>query len=101
MVGSSVFVLGVLRALVEVAGLFLLAQGVLYLLAGAGRERNVVYQGFRIVTRPVIRMVRIILPRRIVDRHVPVVAFFLLFWAWIALAYVRRLICLANGLACG
>jgi hypothetical protein len=37
----------------------------------------------------------------IVDRHIPVVAFFLLFWIWIALAYARRVICDINGLACG
>jgi hypothetical protein len=39
MVPTELFVVSVLRALVEVAGLFLLGQGVLYLLAGARREK--------------------------------------------------------------
>ncbi|MGE5945357.1 MAG: hypothetical protein ACM35F_01485 [Betaproteobacteria bacterium] len=81
--------------------MFLLGQGLLYLLAGARRESNMIYQLFQIVTRPVIRLVRLITPRIIVDRHIPVVAFFLLFWLWIVLAYVRRIICDANGLVCG
>ena len=89
---SAVFAISVLRAVVEAAGLFLLAQGILYLLAGQGREKNVIFQLFRLLTAPVIRFVRFITPRVVVDRHVPVVAFFLLFWLWIALAYIRRLL---------
>ncbi len=100
MVDTGVFLVSVIRSLVEVAGLFLLGQGVLYVLAGAGRDRNVVYQLFRIVTRPVIAIVRAITPRVVIDRHLPVVAFFLLFWLWIALAYVRHSVCVSNGLAC-
>ncbi len=88
---GAAFVISVLRAVVEAAGLFLLAQGILYLLAGQGREKNVIFQLFRLLTAPVIRFVRFITPRVVVDRHVPVVAFFLLFWLWIALAYIRRL----------
>jgi hypothetical protein len=101
MVSTELFAVSVFRALVEVAGMFLLGQGLLYLLAGARRESNMIYQLFQIVTRPVIRLVRLITPRIIVDRHIPVVAFFLLFWLWIVLAYVRRIICDANGLVCG
>lgn len=100
MVDTGVFLVSVIRSLVEVAGLFLLGQGVLYVLAGAGRDRNVVYQLFRVVTRPVIAIVRAITPRVVIDRHLPVVAFFLLFWLWIALAYVRHSVCVSNGLAC-
>jgi hypothetical protein len=101
MVSSGLFILSVLRALVEVAGMFLLAQGALHVLAGARREVNIVYRGFKVITRPVIRMARFITPAVIGDRQVPVVAFLLLFWMWIGLAYLRRVICDANGLACG
>lgn len=101
MVSMELMVISVLRALVEVAGMFLLGQGVLYLFAGTSRERNVVYKVFQIVTGPVVKAVRFITPRIIVDRHVPIVAFFLLFWLWIVLAYVRRIVCDANGLVCG
>jgi uncharacterized protein YggT (Ycf19 family) len=101
MVAAALFMVSVLRALVEVAGLCLVGQGVLYLLAGAAREGNTVFRMLCIVTRPVLRLVRRVTPRAIVDRHLPVFVFLLLFGLWIALAAVRRLICAANGLACG
>lgn len=100
MVNAALLLVGVLRALVEVAGLFLLGQGLLYVLAGASREGNGIYRLFRVITGPAVRIVRLVAPRRIIDRHIPFVAFFLLFWLWIALAYVRRAICAANGLVC-
>lgn len=100
MVNIDVLIVSVLRALVEVAGLFLLGQGLLYILAGSRREKNAVYLLFRLVASPVVKAVRYITPKQIVDKHVPVVAFFLLFWLWIALAYARRGICVADGLAC-
>lgn len=81
--------------------MFLLAQGILFLLAGATREKNIVYQLFRIITRPVIQMTRWITPRIVVDKHIPFVAFFVLFWLWILLAYVKQVVCDLNGLVCG
>ncbi len=94
-------VITILRALVEVAGMFLLAQGTLFLLAGGTRDKNIVYQLFRIVTRPVISGTRFISPKVIVDKHIPFVAFLLLFWLWILLAYVRQVVCKWNGMVCG
>lgn len=90
----------ILRALVEVAGWFLIAQGVLYLLAGARRESNVVYKLFVVITRPVISATRFITPKMIIDKHVPFVAFFLLFWLWILLAWVKQSLCQIGGLVC-
>lgn len=100
MVQLQIFVISVLRALVEVAGLSLLGQAILYFLAGSARERNPIYQLFKIVTRPVLRLVRAITPRVVVDRHLPFVAFFLLFWMWIGLAIVRRMLCQLHQLSC-
>ncbi len=100
MVNVELQVLTILRALTEVAGMFLLAQGALFLLAGNTRDKNIVYQLFRIVTRPAIAVTRFMMPKLIVDKHIPFVAFFLIFWLWIALAYVRQLICVANNLSC-
>lgn len=92
---------GILRALAEVAGMFLLAQGALFLLAGRARDKNFVYQLFRIVTRPVLSSTRFVLPKAIADAAVPFVAFFVLFVFWILMAYIRQLICAQNDLACG
>ncbi len=85
-------IVSILRVLVEVAGMFLLAQGLLYFLAGSTRDKNIVYQLFRIITRPVIQMTRFVTPRLIVDKHIPFVAFFILFWLWLLLAYVKQIL---------
>ena len=72
----------------------------LALLAGSRRATNPVYRLFQVVTAPVIRGVRFITPRLVIDRHIPVVSFFLLFWLWILLAYLKRIVCVANQLNC-
>jgi hypothetical protein len=85
---------------VEVALLALLGQGVLALLAGSGRDRNVVYKLFTTVTAPVMKAARLITPRLVIDKHLPFVAFFILFWLWILLAWVKHRLCAIDGLAC-
>ena len=92
MTATELYIVSILRALVEVAGMFLLAQGLLFLLSGATREKNIVYQLFKIITRPVIQMTRFVTPRVIVDKHIPFVAFFMLFWLWLLLAYVKQIL---------
>ena len=94
----DLFVVSILRALVEVALLSLLGQGAVALLSGARREGNPIYRLFQIVTRPVIGMTRRLTPKIILDRHVPAVAFFLSFWLWIVLAYVKRVLGEMHGL---
>ena len=96
----ELLILGVLRALVEVAMMFLLGQGLLALLAGSRRHTNTIYKLFVIVTAPVLKSARAVLPRQIIDKHVPYIAFALLFWCWIALAWLKRLYCDANLLQC-
>lgn len=91
----------ILRALVEIAGYFLLGQGALYVFAGTRRDRNPIYKLFQLLTSPVVRLTRAITPRAILDRHVPLVAFFTLFWLWIALGLVKRHLCTLHQIACG
>jgi hypothetical protein len=91
----------ILRALVEVAGFSLLGQGVLGMLAGKYRDQNLFYRVLRIVTQPVVRAVRFITPRFVIDAHIPMLTFFLLFWLWVVLALVKRHLCGLHGLACG
>lgn len=90
MSNPELLILSALRVLVEVALLSLLAQGAVGLLSGARRQANPIYQLFQVVTRPVIRIVRIVTPRPVIDKHIPFVAFFLLFWLWIFLAWAKR-----------
>ena len=94
----DLFIVSVLRALVEVALLGLIGQGVLALLAGGRRHNNFVYRLFLVITGPVIKVCRWVTPKIIIDKHLPFVAFFLLFWLWIVLAWVKRELCVLSGL---
>ena len=96
----ELLILGVLRALVEVSMLFLIGQGLLAVLAGSRRHDNTIYKLFVIVTGPVLKLMRLISPPQILDKHLPFVAFFVLFWIWIGLAYLKREYCAANLLQC-
>lgn len=99
MLTTALYLLSLLRALAEVAGMSLLGQGVLWLLTGGGRQRNAVYQMFSLITRPLIGATRRLAPKVLGDRFIPPLTFCLLFFLWITLAYVRRVVCLAN--VCG
>jgi uncharacterized protein YggT (Ycf19 family) len=86
----DLFILSALRALVEVAMLALLGLVAVALLSGPKRHSNPIYQLFAVIARPVIRGVRVITPKPIIDKHIPFVAFCLLFWLWIFLAWAKR-----------
>jgi hypothetical protein len=96
----ELLILGVLRALAEVALLFLLGQGLLALLAGQRCHTNTMYKLFLIVTAPVLKAARRVTPRQIIDKHVPFIAFAVLFWLWIVLAWLKKLYCETNMLQC-
>lgn len=79
----------ILKALIEIAGLSLLGQGVLYLFAGASRERNFVYIMFRTVTAPVFRLTRFITPRFILDRHIWMLTPLVVLMLWALATYFK------------
>lgn len=86
-----------LKLLAEIALLALVGQGVLALLAGAKRDRNVFYQMLQIMTRPFIAAARRITPKVVLDRHVPIVAFLLLAFVWLAATLAKISICVQIG----
>jgi hypothetical protein len=75
----------ILKALTEVAGVAFLGQGVLWVLTGVKRDKNLVYNLFKTLTSPVTRVTRAITPRIIIDAHIGLVAFFLLAILWAGL----------------
>ena len=79
----------VLKALTEVAGVAFLGQGVLWVIAGAKRGQNIVYNLFKTITSPVTRFTRLITPRVIIDAHIGLVAFFLLIVLWLVLTALK------------
>ncbi len=80
-----------LKGLVEFAGLLLVGQGLVFLLSFGKHEQNPVYRMIAFLTSPLTRAARTVTPGFVVDRHVPAVALFVLFWGWgvLALAKVR------------
>lgn len=92
-----VLVASAVKLVAEIALLCLLGQGVLYLLAGARRDQNLFYQLFQVLTRPFMRLARWVSPRIVIDRHVPLVAFFLLALAWVVATLSLISLCLHTG----
>lgn len=79
----------ILKALTEIAGVAFLGQGVLWLIAGARRDQNVVYRLFRTLTSPVTRVARAITPRFVIDAHIGLVGFFLVIVVWVVLTAAK------------
>ena len=97
---TELLIISMLRAVVEIAGFFMLGQALLYVLAGGKRNENFVYQLFAILTKPVMKATRAITPRFVRDDHIPIAAFLLLLWLWIGLQMAKRYVCITQGLAC-
>jgi uncharacterized protein YggT (Ycf19 family) len=79
-------ILFVVHGLVQFTGVLFLGQGLIYVLSFGNAENNAVYKFVRLLTSPITKVVRLITPRKIADRHVPIVAFFLLFWLFFFLS---------------
>ena len=75
----QVFVISALRAVVEMIGLCLIGQGVLYLLAGSRRQQNAIYRFFDLLTRPPRQFAAFLLPRGAPEMLVGLLALMLLF----------------------
>ncbi len=86
-----------LKLLAEIALMALLGQFVLGLLAGGKRETNFFYQLLTVLTRPFTRAARLISPKAVLDRHVPIAAFVLMFMLWLAVTLVKVSLCVQLG----
>jgi hypothetical protein len=98
---TELLLIVIAKALAELAGLFLLGRGLLYVLAGEKRDTNLFYQVMCVVTNPVIRLARLISPKVIVDAHIPYVAFLLVGWIWIMVVFwIIPEVCGGGGVDC-
>lgn len=87
--------LSALKLVCEIALMALLGQGLLALLAGQQRERNVFYQLLKVLTRPFTGAARLLAPRQVADQHVGFVAFFLLAVAWAVVTFEKLRYCIS------
>ncbi len=81
---TEIFLIKVAKAIIEITGMFMIGQGVLYLFAGNARHQNFVYQLFAKATTPLMMLARLVSPKVIADRHVWIVALAILFWLYVA-----------------
>ena len=96
----ELLLLVILKALAELAFMFFLGRGALYILAGHKREGNIFYGVLRIVTDPIIRATRFLTPRMVVDAHIPFVAALLVVWIWLAIVVWALPAMCASGYDC-
>jgi hypothetical protein len=88
-----------IKLIAEIALVALLGQWLLGWMLGNARNGNPFYAVLQLLGLPWIRAVRWLSPRVVLDRHVPLVAFFLLLLAWISASFVKVSICLQIGVA--
>lgn len=86
-----------IKLVAEIALMALAGQWLLGLLAGARREQNFFYRLLKVLTDPFVKGARLIAPRVVIDRHVPLVAFLLLAFLWVAVTAWRIGMCLEIG----
>lgn len=91
------FTVSTIKLIAEIALLALFGQWVLGLLAGAKKDTNLFYQILQIVGKPFVIATRAITPKQIIDRHVPLVAFLLLLFIWLAATLMKIRTCLEIG----
>lgn len=83
------FALAVVHEIVKFVGLLYIGQGLVRVLCFGRHATNPVYNFLRFLTSPVERVVRAISPRSVLDRHIPLASFLVMFWIWLALIWVR------------
>lgn len=87
-----------LKTILEIALLALLGQWVLGLLSGPHKDRNVFYRVLQTVGQPFVTLTRWVTPRFVLERHLPLVAFLLLAFGWLAVTLTKVSHCLQIGL---
>lgn len=84
-----------IKLIAEIALCALAGRWVLGLLAGAKREQNLFYQLLSMMTKPFTSTFRMITPKLVVDRHIPLLTFIALGWVWVFALMEKVAICRA------
>jgi hypothetical protein len=81
--------LNIFQLLVYIGLLAMLGQGLLFMLAGQKRDRNVFYQLFQVLNKPWMALARWLSPARVAAQHHGFVAFFLLAVLYLAVTLAK------------
>jgi hypothetical protein len=90
--------LNIAQLVLYIGALGLIGQGLLYVLAGQGRDTNLFYQLIGIVNKPWTLIARFISPKQIIDRQIPFVAFCIVGVFYIAVTLAKIEHCITIGI---
>lgn len=85
------------KLVAEIALMALAGQFLLGLLAGPKRETNLFYQLLQVLTRPFVKGMRLVTPKVVIDRHIPLAAFVALAMVWVVVTVTKINLCLQIG----
>lgn len=86
-----------IKLVAEIALMALAGQFLLGLLAGAKREKNFFYRLLQVLTNPFVKGMRLITPKAVIDRHIPLAAFVLLAMVWVMATLMKVNLCIQIG----
>jgi hypothetical protein len=90
--------LNIAQLVLYIGAFGLIGQGLLYVLAGQGRDTNLFYQLIGIVNKPWTLIARFISPKQIIDRQIPFVAFCIVGVFYIAVTLAKIEHCITIGI---
>ena len=91
------FLVSSVKLIAEIALMALAGQMLLGLLAGAKRDSNLFYQVLQVITNPVVKGVRVLTPRVVLDRHIPIAALGLVAIVWLVATIGKISLCVRIG----
>ena len=89
--------INIVKLIAEIAGMALLGQWIVGLLAGAKREKNFFYQLLAVLGKPFVLAARWVTPKFVLERHLPLVAFLVLLMVWAVVTILKIQHCVQIG----
>lgn len=98
---TELFLIRALKLVIEIAGLALIGQGLVYVLSrGVGQDpaRNFFYRALKTVVSPFSWLVRRVTPKVVDDKHIPIAVLGLLAFAYVWVLFMLASACIGHGL---